>query len=70
MGPSCAADDRGPVQVEAKGEYQPSLTLTYRNDPIDAGPTKWEAWPVLLELPSGHRPASARGRPRGDRRRR
>jgi hypothetical protein len=49
----------GPVEVEAKGEYQPSLTLTYRNDPIDAGPTKWESWPVLLELPSGHRPASA-----------
>ena len=46
-----------PVQVEAKGEYQPSLTLAYGNDPIDAGPTKWEAWPVLLELPSGHRAA-------------
>jgi hypothetical protein len=49
----------GPLQVEAKGEYQPSLTLTYRNDPIDAGPTRWESWPVLLELPSGHRAASA-----------
>ena len=53
-----------PVQVAAKGRYQPSLTLNYGNDPIDAGPTKWEAWPVLLALPSGHRvavsPASAR----------
>jgi hypothetical protein len=50
-----------PVQVEAKGEYQPSLTFTYRNDPIDAGPTKWEAWPVLLSLPSGHRSDSDPG---------
>lgn len=46
-----------PMQVEAKGEYQPSLMLVYGSDPIDAGPVKWEAWPVLLELPSGHRAA-------------
>jgi len=47
----------GAIQVEARGEYHPSLTLAYRNDPIDAGPTRWESWPVLLELPSGHRGA-------------
>jgi hypothetical protein len=47
------------LQVEAKGEYQPSLMLTYRNDPIDAGPTKWESWPILFALPSGPRPARA-----------
>jgi hypothetical protein len=46
-----------PAQVMAKGEYHPSLTLASGSDPIDAGPTKWEAWPVLLELPSGHRAA-------------
>lgn len=45
------------VQVDAKGEYHPSLTLTYRTDPIDAGPTRWESWPILLALPSGHRAA-------------
>jgi hypothetical protein len=44
-----------PMQVDARGEYQPSLTLAYANDPIDAGPTSWEAWPVLIELQSGHR---------------
>jgi hypothetical protein len=51
-----------PMQLEAKGEYQRSLTLAYGNDPIDAGPTSFEAWPVLLHLPSGHRAAlGARG---------
>jgi hypothetical protein len=44
-----------PMQVDARSEYQPSLTLAYGNDPIDAGPTSWEAWPVLIELQSGHR---------------
>lgn len=45
------------TQVEAKGEYHPSLMLTYRSDPLDAGPTRWESWPILLALPSGHRAA-------------
>jgi hypothetical protein len=50
-----------PMQMEAKGDYQPSLTLAYGNDPIDAGPTSWEAWPMLLELPQGHRVALGAG---------
>jgi hypothetical protein len=51
-----------PMQVDAKGEYQPTLTLTYQNDPIDAGPTRWESWPVLLMLPSGHRTRARQAR--------
>jgi hypothetical protein len=46
-----------PMQRAAQGDYHPSMTLAYGNDPIDAGPTSWEAWPVLLELRSGHRAA-------------
>jgi hypothetical protein len=46
-----------PMQVAAKGAYQPTMTMAYGNDPIDAGASNWEAWPVLLELPSGHRVA-------------
>jgi hypothetical protein len=50
-----------PMQVAAKGDYQPSLTLPYGDDPIGAGPTSWEAWPVLLQLGEGHRAAVSPG---------
>jgi hypothetical protein len=43
-----------PVQVQVKGDYQPSLTLPFSNDLVNAGPTSWEAWPVLLQLRQGH----------------
>jgi hypothetical protein len=50
-----------PMQIEARSDYQPSLTMAYGNDPVDAGSTSWEAWPVLLELGENHRSTLAKG---------